>query len=266
MTKTLSITSGKGGVGKTTIVTNLAVELARKGQRVLILDGDFGMANVDIMFGVRPVRNLMHVIAGQAALADIITDVAPNISILPGGSGIYELRKLSDASKWGVLEGLAQLDKCFDVMLIDTAPGIDDHVLYLNAAAEEIVVVLTADPSSLADSYALIKVLSQRHKIHKFSVISNMVRDEAEGLRVFRRLSDVAGQFLFVGLNYRGFVPIDGDLQRATKQQQLVCRASPHSFSASKIREFAGQLSSPEATIEARGGLQFFWENAIGVA
>jgi len=156
-TRTLSITSGKGGVGKTTIATNMALHLAQKGKKVLILDGDLGMGNADIMFGIRTTRTIHDVLTGDLPLSSVLAEVAPGNWLIPGGSGILELQSLSDYQKRVLLDQVATLPQNFDFMIVDTAPGIDDNVLYLNAAVHQIAVVLTPDPASMADSYALSK-------------------------------------------------------------------------------------------------------------
>lgn len=265
-TRVISITSGKGGVGKTTLAANLALQLGREGKRVLILDGDFGMANVDIMFNVRPTRTLHDVLKGEATLQEILVEVARNVTLIPGGSGIFELRSLSVFEKQALLDQVSGLGPAYDVMLIDTAPGIDDNVLYLNSAAQEICVVVTPDPASLADSYALIKVLNQRYRENRFSIICNQVKDEADGQRLFDNLDGIARRFLYVSLDYRGSIPIDLNLRQATRSQQLVTRSHPDAISSHAIRKIAQKLKGYEAPEECKGSLQFFWEQLIGVA
>ena len=265
-TRVISVTSGKGGVGKTSVVCNLAAELARRGERVLILDGDLGMANVDIMFGQRARLNVGHVLNGQAALEDVVLEVAPNVSLLPGGSGVYELARLEPLQKHVLLEQVSQLNQGFDYMLVDTAPGIDDNVLYLNAAAQEILVVCTPDPTSLTDAYALIKVLNQRHRETRFSVLTNMVRDEAEGRRTFAALSDVAARFLCVSLDYRGFIPNDLNLRQSNRGQQLVVNVQRGAPASLAFKTLGENLRASERFNELKGGLQFFWNQLSGVA
>jgi flagellar biosynthesis protein FlhG len=265
--RTVAITSGKGGVGKTSIVANLAVQLGKEGKRVLILDGDLGMANVDIMFAARPERTIRDVLCGAATARQAIIEVAKNVSLLAGGSGIFELQGLGGSEKQVLLDQVGTVGADFDFMLVDTAPGIADNVLYLNSAAQEIVVVVTPDPASVADSYALIKVLNQRHRENRFSILCNQVRDEAEGARLFRRIDDVASRFLCVGLDYKGSIPLDPILRQATKAQEIVCRARPDCPSAEALRRLATRVRGPVAEAEScKGGLQFFWERALGVA
>jgi flagellar biosynthesis protein FlhG len=265
-TRVISITSGKGGVGKTTLVSNVALQLAKENRRVLILDGDLGMANVDIMFNVRAKKTIQDVITGECGIRDILVEVAPNVTLIPGGSGVFDLQALSVFEKQAMLHEVSGLGSEFDVMLVDTAPGIADNVLYLNSAAQEICVVVTPEPSSLADSYALIKVLNQRFRENRFSVICNQVKDEADGLRLFEKLDEVAHKFLYVSLEYKASIPSDPNLRQATRAQQLVTRAFPDSVSSQAIRKLAQRFKGYEPAPECKGGLQFFWEQMVGVA
>ena len=270
-TQVISVTSGKGGVGKSTLVANLAVELEKRGRRILVFDGDLGMSNLDIMFQVRPQRDLSSVLSGEAEIRDILISVTPSISLIPGGSGIIELQRLPAHSKQLILDQVSDLGTIYDTMLIDTAPGIADHVLYFNSAAQEILIVLTPDPSSMTDAYALIKVLNQRQRETQFSIVTNQVRDEADGLKIYRRLESVVSQFLPVQLQYRGFVPADPYLRQATRGQQLIARSIPQAESAQGIARLAeglidsrARLEAPYSEGECKGSLQFFWRQLIG--
>ncbi len=265
-TKTLSITSGKGGVGKSTITANMAVSLAQQGKKVLILDGDLGMGNIDIMFGMRSSLTIMDVLSGKCEMSDVIQEIHPNIQLIPGGSGILELQNLNEVQKRVLLDQVTGLNLKADYMIVDTAPGIGDNVLYLNTAVHDINVVLTPDPSSMADSYALIKVLNKYHKETRFSVIANHVKDEKEGLALFKRISDVASKFLFVSLDYKGFIPSDLILSRATRSQQLIMQTAPNSPSAKSIQALAEKISGYGSLDKSKGGIQFFWEQLFQVA
>jgi flagellar biosynthesis protein FlhG len=265
-TRTISITSGKGGVGKTSLVCNLAHELGKVGHRVLILDGDLGMANVDIMFCHRARQNISHVLSGECTLEEVMIEVAANVHLIPGGSGVYGLSRLDPLQKHILLDQVSRLNRNFDFMLVDTAPGIDDNVLYLNSAAQEILVVVTPDPTSLTDAYALIKVLNQRHRENRFSVVTNMVKDENEARQVFQKLSDVASRFLCVSLDYRGFIPNDLILRQSIRSQQLVVEVQSRCPASLAIRGLADSLRNSERFTELKGGLQFFWNQLSGVA
>lgn len=265
-TKTLSVTSGKGGVGKTTLACNMAYELGRQGRRTLILDGDLGMANVDIMFGVRPEFNLSHVLDNRCPMSEIIIPVAPNVDLIPGGSGLYGLNQLAPMQKHLLLDQVMALNSEYDFMIIDTASGLDDSVLYLSSAAQEILVVVTPDPASLTDAYAMIKVLNQRYRETRFSVVANMVKDEAEGRFVFQRLSDVAGKFLCVSLDFKGSVPNDLILRQSVRSQQIVMQTQVRAVASQAIKGITENLKDSRGFVSAKGGLQFFWNQLSGVA
>lgn len=265
-TRTISITSGKGGVGKTTLVANMAYALAAKGKRVLIFDGDLGMANIDIMFGTKSEFSIMDVLRGEKDINEVITELAPRISLIPGGSGVVELNRLNAFERRSLVDAVSSLNYQYDYLLIDTAPGIADNVLYLNSAAQVSAVVITPDPSSLADSYALIKVLNKEYKETKFSIICNQVRDEAEGLSLFNRFNDVVNRFLFIGLDYWGGIAQDQLFRRSTQNQRLILRHEPNSEAARNLLRISNKLESSVKNQDDKSGLQFFWEQVVGVA
>lgn len=265
-TTVVSVSSGKGGVGKTTLVANLAFRYSQMGKKVLIFDGDMGMANVDIFFGVRPTGHLYDVVQGDKTLSDILTEVSPKIFLIPGGSGISELQNLNHFRRRALVDNVNQLPHDFDIMLIDTSPGLGENVLYFNSAAETKLIVLTPDPSSLADAYALIKVLNKKFKETHFSLICNQVKNEVDGLRLYQKFSDVVGRFLNVGLDYIGSVPQDPVLRMNNQMQRLVTKHEPQSISAQAISQVASRLARVSSQTETRGGLERFWEQVIGVA
>lgn len=266
MTKTVSITSGKGGVGKTTLVVNTAYALALSGKKVLILDGDLGMANVDIMFGVKSNGSILDVLKGEKEIEEVILQVAPNISVIPGGSGLVELSRINSFERRAIVDSISQLEYKYDYLLIDTAPGITDNVLYLNAAAQVCSVVINPDPSSFADSYALIKVLNQEYKETKFAIICNQVRDEVEGFSLFNRFNDVVNRFLCIGLDYWGSVPQDALIKKSTQNQRIILRHEPNSEAARHLSQISNKLQLSLSSVEGKGGMQFFWEQVVGVA
>jgi flagellar biosynthesis protein FlhG len=265
-TRTLSITSGKGGVGKTTVTANMAYALAKKGQRVLIFDGDLGMANIDIMFGVKSEHSIMDVLSGDKDISEVIVPLAPNISLIPGGSGIVELNRLNAFERRSLVDAVSSMDYQYDYLLIDTAPGITDNVLYLNSAAQRSTVIITPDPSSLADSYALIKVLHKEYRENKFSIVCNQVRDEAEGLSLFNRFNEVVNRFLYIGLDYWGSLSQDQLFRRSTQNQRLILKHEPTSEPAKQLLKISNKLEATLKGSEDKAGLQFFWEQVVGVA
>lgn len=265
-TRTISITSGKGGVGKTTVVANMATQLAKLGKSVLILDGDLGMANVDIMFGVRSKYSIYDLLHSGRKVEEVLTQLAPQIWLLPGGSGHVDLQNLNDFEKRILLEQLSGIKQKFDYLLVDTAPGIDSNVMYFNTSAQEICVVVTPDPSSFTDAYALIKVLNTYHQENKFFIIANQVRDEQEGMAVFQKLSDISQKFLFISLDYLGAIPSDISIRRATKAQQICIQSYPDAIASQSIKRIVERINNRQDVGHAKGGIQFFWEQIVGVA
>lgn len=266
LTKTLSFTSGKGGVGKSTLVANVALSLAQKNYRVLLLDGDFSLANLDIIFGVNSKYTLNDVVKNGVSLKDCIFEVSQNVSLLPGRSGMLDVHHLKLREKILLLEKVNEFEGLYDYLLIDTAPGMDEEVLYLNSAVQEIVLVITPDPASLADSYSLIKRMNQEKKEQRFSILCNMVRDEKEALRLYDRFYSVLNQFLLVRLEYRGFIPLDPNLRNAVQSQQLVVKECPSAPSSQAIQYVSRNLCGLRSQLKTQGGLKFFWHQLLETA
>jgi flagellar biosynthesis protein FlhG len=241
--KILSVTSGKGGVGKTSLVSNMAVGLAKQGKKVLVFDGDLGMANVDIFFGVHPQRNLQDVIDG-VPLRDCLTQAAQNIDLLAGGTGLYGLCHLNAFQRREILSHIAEMNYLYDYLIIDTSPGLHDHVLHLNSVADECLVVITPDPSSFTDAYALIKVLHQKYRTQKFSIVCNQVSDEKTGAHLYLRFADVAQQFLPIRLAYKKTIPFDPQMKLSNQLQRLILRQDAKSISSQAITSLCAEIVS----------------------
>ena len=238
--KLISIASGKGGVGKTTVTCNLASAIAEQNKKVLILDGDLGMANVDIFFGVRP-KNTIEDLMNGVSIQECITPAVKNIDILAGGSGLYNLTQLSAFQRREMMNQVSELKFKYDYALIDTAPGLHDYVLHLNSVADQCVILITQDPSSFADAYALIKVLHQRYKTQNFKVICNLI-DEAQGDALFVRFSEVVEKFLPVRLSYLGTLPQDLQLKKMQQMQRLIFKQTSEIPSTQIFRQMAKEL------------------------
>jgi flagellar biosynthesis protein FlhG len=260
------VASGKGGVGKTTLSVNLANCLAGMGKKVLILDGDMSLANVDIFLKSNSTSTLHDFLEGESSLSDIIVKHSRNIHILPGTSGIFEMTHLNAFQKKMILDGVSQLEEDYDYLIIDTASGISDDVLYLSSAAQDVLVVIQPDPSSLTDSYALIKLLNQKYRKKSFTIISNLVQNEQEGLHLYKRINSVASKFLNVTLHYGGFVPYDLKMRQATHQQELVTTLAPTSSSSLCLKQIAVNIDKSLESQESQGGLQFFWNQVLDIA
>ena len=254
----ISITSGKGGVGKTNIAANLAYLLAAMKKKTLILDADCGLANIDLILGLTPKYNLYHVLKGEKTLREAIVNGPGGIKILASSSGIQEMSSLSTEQKLTLQDELNALQTRPDFMLIDTGAGINDNVIYFNMIAGETIVVVTPEPTSLTDAYALIKVLYQRHAKKRFSLLVNMVKTPNEAREVFLRLAQATNHFLNLAIEELGYVSCDENLQRGVKQQKLLAELYPDSPSVRCLREVAEILCKPRTEHERNGTIRFF--------
>ena len=218
--RVLSVTSGKGGVGKTNIAANLAYLLAKKRKKMLVLDADAGLANIDVILGINPRYNLSHVLSGEKTITEALVEGPGGIRILPSASGLPEMTDLSRGQKLTLIDELNTLNSEVDCMLIDTGAGISSNVMYFNMAAKEIIVVATPEPTSLTDAYALIKVLYQRHAKRRFRLIANMVKNAAEGKEIYSRLARASDHFLNLTIEYLGHIVLDEKVNGAVRQQK----------------------------------------------
>ena len=260
----LAIASGKGGVGKTSISVNLSTAMAMSGKQVMLLDGDLGLANVDVMLGLQPSYNLAHVLEGQCSLDDTILEGPAGLMVVPASSGKKNMAELTRAENAGLIRAFSELSRPIDVMVIDTAAGIADSVITFTQAAQEVIVVICNDPASLTDAYALIKVLNRDHGVERVQVLANMVQNLTEAKEVYESLRRVAERFLDVTLNFMGFVPQDEWLKRAVRRQQPVVQAYPNCASALAFMQMAKKVESWGMPKGARGNLEFFVERLVG--
>lgn len=258
--RVVCITSGKGGVGKTNLTVNMAYALAKQGKKVLVLDADLNLANVDVLLGMTPKFNLHHMFTGEKSLQEVMITGPGGILILPGSSGIMELANLTETQKLYFLSEMEELNQQLDVMLIDTAAGINENVIYFNLAAQERIVLLTPEPTSLTDAYALIKVLSTRHDVKRFSIVVNQAESEREALAVFRQISLVCDQFLgTLSLDFLGYIPYDKKLVQAVRSQRLVTDLFPEAVASQMLIKIARQFSASKPALTTDGNIKFFW-------
>jgi flagellar biosynthesis protein FlhG len=262
--KTIAVTSGKGGVGKTNIVANLAIPLRKLGKEVLILDADLGLSNIDVLFQLTPRYNLQHVINGEKRLEDIVVEGPYGIKVIPASSGIQELTALSEFQRLRILEAFESFRHKIDVLLIDTAAGISENVAFFCITAQEIIVVVSPEPTSITDAYALIKVLFTRYQEKDFHILVNLVKNSREAMEVFKRLSIVADRFLNLSLNYLGYIPVDESIQKAVRAQRAFVEMYPECPASKKLYEIAPKLLEREKKI--KGALQFFIKDLLSLS
>ena len=249
----ISITSGKGGVGKTNITANLAYLLARMKKRTLVLDADCGLANIDLILGLTPAYNLHHVLKGERSLRETIIDGPGGIKILPSASGIQEISTLSTNQKLVLQDEFKALQSPPDFVLIDTSAGIAENVMYFNMIAKEILVVVTPEPTSLTDAYALIKILYRKHAKKRFRLLVNMVKSADEAKEVYLRLAQATNHFLHLAIEHLGFVVYDENMSKAVKKQKLLAELYSDSPSVKCLREVAEKLCQTSVDFENNG-------------
>jgi flagellar biosynthesis protein FlhG len=258
--RVVAVTSGKGGVGKTHVACNLAVLAARAGRRVLVLDADLGLANADIVLGVAPHYHLGHLLEGSVPLGDILAEGPEGVRVLAASTGVQELTQLDDQQKLRLVSALDEIEDRFDLVLIDCGAGIGDNVLFFAGAAQEALLVISPEPTSLTDAYAAVKVLSQQGGVERFSVVVNPVPTEAHGREVFGTLTRVTDRFLTARVSFLGHVPRDENLQRALMAQRPVVDLFPRSPSSRALGEIARRLLERPPLPSLPGGLKFLWQ------
>ena len=244
--RVVTVTSGKGGVGKSNLAVNLAVQLRKAGKRVVIFDADFGLANVEVMFGAIPQYNLSDFIYRGKGIKEIITPGPMDIGFISGGSGIIGLNNLYREQIMYLVKSINELNDLADFIIIDTGAGISDQVLEFVMASPEVLLVSTPEPSSLTDSYSLLKALYRNPNFvaggTTIHVVSNRVTSTDEGQGVYDKLNSVVSQFLHGKLNYLGMIPQDAALEKSVRQQQTVSLLEPNSRSAQAFEILAGNL------------------------
>ncbi|WP_127470488.1 MinD/ParA family protein [Thiomicrorhabdus aquaedulcis] len=259
--RVIAVASGKGGVGKTNVSVNLGISLSKLGNRVLLMDADMGLANVDIMLGLHTSYNLSHVLDGLKTLQEVIVEGPGGLKIIPAASGVRRMAQLTAMENAGIINAFSELNGELDVLIVDTAAGIADSVVSFCRAAQEVVVVVTDEPASITDAYALIKVLSRDYQLTRFRLLANMSKSEAHGRALYEKLARVCEQFLDVSLDYLGSVPFDHDLRDAVQKQIPVTLFKPGSESAKAFRAMAQKIETWPRPKGVTGYLQFFVEN-----
>lgn len=264
MARVITVTSGKGGVGKSNTAINLAIQFRKMGQRVIILDADFGLANIEIMFGTVPKHNLCDLIYQGKNIKDIITWGPMEVGFISGGSGIAGMSNLSRDYLNYIIQNLAELDEMADTIIVDTGAGISDAVLEFLVASGEILLVTTPEPTSITDSYSLLKALGRHPRYSsettQIKVIANKVMSEAEAEALYAKLEAVVDRYLKVPISYLGMIPQDIQLARAVMQQTPVSLDNPKARSAVAYEVIAAKLMNKELNknVTKRGMAAFF--------
>lgn len=258
--RVITVTSGKGGVGKTNVTVNLAIALSRLGLRVVILDVDFGLANIDLLFGITPKFTLLDLVREERTIFEVLTDGPNNIKFLSGGSGVEELISLDKKKLRKLVNDISLLDKLYDVILIDTGAGLSQHVMSFVMAADEIILVTTPEPTAITDAYALIKMVARRDKKKSIRVLVNKAETVREAEEVAKRLIVVSEKFLSLKLNKLGYILYDEIIVKSVKQQKPFCLSYPRSQAARNVFTVAEMLmygiNGTEGALGAKGFFQ----------
>ena len=261
--RVVAVTSGKGGVGKTNVTANLAVALAHLGRRVMVLDADLGLGNLDVLLGLTPKFSLADVLSGQRRLREVLVPGPGGITVLPAGSGFQNLTALSDHQIRELQSEMDELQEETDILLIDTGAGIGRNVTSFATMAQDIIVVAAPEPTSLTDAYALMKVLSTQYGERRFRLLVSMTRSLTDGQDVYRKLSLVAERFLHISINFLGSIPFDPRLTEAVCQQRPLVELYPQSKAAQAFLGLAHDLAEWPLPESPKGGLQFFWQSLL---
>jgi flagellar biosynthesis protein FlhG len=262
--KVISISSGKGGVGKTNVTANLGLAFAQLGKQVLVLDADLGLANIDVLLGITSRYSIEQLFSREKRFSEILVKGPGGMSIMPASSGVLELVDLNETQKIMLLDELDHLGMNVDVLLIDTGAGISSNVLYFNVAAAESIIIATPEPTSITDAYALIKILATKFQKKNFMILVNLASSSQEGKGVFKKINIAVDRFLgSLSLDYLGFIPMDESISRAVKLQRAVLEIYPRSRFSKRIMEVAEIISERPIQCSENGNVQFFWKKLL---
>jgi flagellar biosynthesis protein FlhG len=259
----IAVTGGKGGTGKTSIAINLATALAQMGRRTMLLDGDLGLANCDVLLGLTPRYTLEHVLRGERALEEIILETGSGVRVVPASSGVSRMANMTLTEQHGIVQAFGTLPGPLHVLIVDTAAGIAEPVLQFCQAAQQVLLVLRDEPTSLTDTYALIKLLSRERDVRQFRVVTNLTRQPEQGQIAFRRLQRVTDRYLDVVLEHVGDVPEDLALQKAVQAQKPVLEAFPGCPAAQAFRHLARAANQWPLPAGPSGRIEFFMERML---
>lgn len=250
-------------MGKTNLSVNLSIALAEMQRRVVLMDADLGLANVDVLLGLQARYTLADVLSGERQIRDILLNGPGGVKVVPASSGVANMAKLSNQEHAAIIHSFSELSDQIDILMIDTAAGISDTVVSFVRAAQEVLVVVCDEPSSITDAYALIKLLNTEHDVFRFRVIANMTRTQQEGTNLFNKLNGVCERFLDASLQYVGSVPFDENVRKAVQKRKALLEFAPQCKASQAIRALAHKADSWPASSTARGHLEFFFERLL---
>lgn len=259
----ISVTGGKGGIGKTTISVNLAISYAKMRKKVLLFDADLGLANVDVLLGLKPKKTLHDFLNGDCELNDICMTGPHGLRIIPAASGIQKMAELSSIESVELIRSFSSLTENVDVMIIDMASGISSQVIDFTHASQDILVVICNDPSSLMDSYAVIKILHQKYGRHRFGVVVNKAKNIQEGYDVFSKFQEAIAKFINVSMHYLGHIPQDDYVSISARERVPVVEKFPLSDAATAFNELCHAVNHWHNDDTVVGGIHFFFERLI---
>ena len=263
--RVLAVSSGKGGVGKTNVVANLAYALSKRGEKVLVVDADLGLNNIDILLGLASNKHIGHVLSGESNVEDIILQGPEGIHVLPAGDGLQELTQLETEKKMMLMDELDRVSRGYDFLIFDTGAGISSNVTFFCSAAHETLLIATTEPTSLTDVYALMKILHNNHSQKNFRLIVNSVASEREAQGVYRNLTAVTDRFLSgVSVEYMGYILHDPNVPKAIRQQKAFLGIYPFSKFSGCINELAEKVSNEKPkSLSGEGNQPYFWRSAF---
>lgn len=262
--RVISVSSGKGGVGKTNVVANLAFAFTQMGKKVLVLDADLGLANINVLLGLVPRYTIEHLLKKEKRIFDILIEGPGGMFILPASSGVLELVELNESQKIFLLNEMDLLAETVDFLLIDTSSGISSNVLYFNLAAEELIIIVTPEPTSITNAYTLMKVLFLKYKKKTFTILVNTAQNETEAKEVYKKIILMVDRFLgSLSIDYLGFIPFDEKIPLAVKSQRPVLELFPEADSSRSFQQVAQILIEKPRRQEGNGSVQFFWRHLL---
>jgi len=254
----IAVTGGKGGVGKTNVAVNLGLALAKMGKRVVLMDADLGLANVDVLLGLSSTRNLSDVMAGRCGLRDVLVTAPHGLRIVPASSGVQNMTALNHAEHRALIDAFNELADEIDILIIDTAAGISSTVVSFVRASQEVLMVVCNEPSSITDAYALIKLLNRDYHMDRFRIVTNMTQSAHESQALYNNLLTVTERFMDITLYHIGNIPFDEAIRKAVKRQKPVLLYAPRCAAAQAIEKLAEKVADLPLPTQATGHLEFF--------